>query len=61
VASYEVFLMQFIWLGVLTDRGLVPFLVAALATGVLGWGLHRVLTATTVGSPSLRRASLSRS
>ena len=50
VASYEVFLVQVVWLGVLTERGQVPFLVAALASGLLGWALHRVLTATPVGS-----------
>jgi peptidoglycan/LPS O-acetylase OafA/YrhL len=61
VASYEVFLMQFIWLGVLTDRGQVPFVVAAIASGLLGWGLHRVLTAAAVGSLGVRRGSLARS
>ena len=61
VASYEVFLVQLVWLGVLTDRGQVPFLVAALASGVLGWALHRVLTATGIGSLGLRRGSLARS
>src|SRR5215213_6137297 len=60
VASYEVFLVQAVWLGVLTDRGLVHFLVAALASGVLGWSLHRVLTAIPVGSLGLRRGSLAR-
>ena len=49
VASYEAFLVQVVWLGVLTDRGLVPFIVAALASGLLGWALHRALTTTAVG------------
>ena len=44
-ASYEVFLVQVVWLGVLPARGQVPFLVAALASGLLGCALHRVLTA----------------
>jgi hypothetical protein len=56
-----VFLVQAVWLGVLTDRGQVPFLVAALASGVLGWALHRLLTATAVGSLGPRRGSLARS
>ena len=60
VASYEVFLVQAVWLGVLLQRGLVPFLVAALASGVLGWALHRALTATAVGSLDLRGGSLAR-
>ena len=60
-ASYEVFLMQVVWLGVLTDRGQVPFLIAAVASGLLGWGLHRVLTATSAGSLRLRRGVLARS
>ena len=51
-ASYEVFLVQVVWLGVLQDRGQVPFLVAAIASGLLGCALHRVLTA----SPSARSA-----
>ena len=61
VASYEVFLVQVVWLGVLPDRGQVPFLVAAVASGLLGWALHRVLTATAVGSLGVRRGSLARS
>jgi peptidoglycan/LPS O-acetylase OafA/YrhL len=61
VASYEVFLVQVVWLGVLTDRGQVPFIVAALASGLLGWGLHRVLTAKPLGSLGLRRSALARS
>ena len=63
VASYEVFLVQVVWLGVLQDRGLMHFLVAALASGLLGYALHRVLTATSVGSlrPRLRRRALARS
>ena len=61
VASYEVFLVQVVWLGVLQDRGLMHFFVAALASGLLGWALHRVLTATAVGSLGLRRGSLARS
>jgi hypothetical protein len=32
-----------------------------LASGVLGCALHRVLTATTVGSLGLQRGSLARS
>ena len=56
IASYEVFLVQVVWLGVLTDRGQVPFLVAALASGLLGWAMHRVLTGTAVGSLGRRRA-----
>ncbi len=55
VASYEVFLVQAVWLGALPDRGQGPFVVAALACGVLGWAMHRVLTATDLGSLSLRR------
>jgi peptidoglycan/LPS O-acetylase OafA/YrhL len=50
VASYEIFLVQVVWLGVLQDRGLEHFLVAVVASGLLGWALHRVLTAATVGS-----------
>ena len=61
VASYEVFLVQVVWLGVLPERGQVPFLVAVLACGVLGWALHRVLTATAVGSLGVRRGALARS
>jgi peptidoglycan/LPS O-acetylase OafA/YrhL len=61
VASYEVFLVQVVWLGVLQERGQVPFLVAVVASGILGCGLHRVLTATTVGSLGLQRGSLARS
>jgi peptidoglycan/LPS O-acetylase OafA/YrhL len=61
VASYEVFLVQVVWLGVLQDRGLVHFLVAAVASGLLGCALHRVVTATTVGSLGLRRGTLARS
>ena len=61
VASYEVFLVQVVWLGVLQDRGLMHFLVAALASGVLGWALHRVPTATPVGPLGLRRGALARS
>ena len=61
VASYEVFLVQVVWLGVLQDRGLTQFLVATLATGLLGWALHRALTATGVGSLGLRRGALARS
>jgi peptidoglycan/LPS O-acetylase OafA/YrhL len=61
VASYEVFLVQLVWLGVLPDRGRVAFLVAALASGLLGWALHRVLTATVAGSLGVRRGSLARS
>jgi hypothetical protein len=61
VASYEVFLVQFVWLGVLLARGQVPFLVAAVASGLLGWALHRLLTVTEVGSLGLRRGSLVRS
>ncbi len=61
VASYEVFLVQAVWLGVLTDRGQVPFLVAAIASGLLGWALHRVLTTTAVGSLGVRRGLLARS
>ena len=61
VASYEIFLVQAVWLGVLTDRGLVHFLVAALASGLLGWALHRVLSARAAGSLGLRRGSLARS
>jgi peptidoglycan/LPS O-acetylase OafA/YrhL len=57
-ASYEVFLVQFVWLGVLTERGQVPFLVAAVACGLLGYALHRVLAA--LGSrPWRSRASTS--
>jgi len=52
-----------VWLGVLQDRGLKQFLVAAVASGVLGYALHRVLSATSVGSlrPRLRRRALARS
>ena len=53
--------MQVVWLGVLQERGLEQFLAAAIASGLLGWGLHRVLTATPLGSLSLRRGSLARS
>ena len=60
VASYEVFLVQVVWLGVLVDRGQVPFLVAVLGSGLLGWALHRALTATAVGSLGLRRGALAR-
>jgi peptidoglycan/LPS O-acetylase OafA/YrhL len=62
VASYEVFLVQLVWLGVLTERGQTPFVVAAIASGVLGWALHRGLNAATdaVGSLGLRRGSLAR-
>jgi peptidoglycan/LPS O-acetylase OafA/YrhL len=56
-ASYEVFLVQVVWLGVLLDRGQVPFLVAVVASGVLGWSLHRLLGATAVGSRRPRRAA----
>ena len=58
IASYEVFLVQAVWLGVLTERGQVPFLTAAVASGVLGWGLHRVLTTTSIGTLRVRRRSL---
>jgi peptidoglycan/LPS O-acetylase OafA/YrhL len=58
VASYEVFLVQVVWLGVLQERGLEHFLVAALASGLLGWALHRVLTANPARSLGLRRGSL---
>jgi len=61
VASYEVFLVQVVWLGVLTDRGQAPFLVAAVASGALGWTMHRVLSAKPAGSLRLRRGSLARS
>jgi peptidoglycan/LPS O-acetylase OafA/YrhL len=62
VASYEIFLVQLVWLGVLTDRGQVPFLVATIASGALGWALHRALIAVTaVGSLGVRRSSLARS
>jgi peptidoglycan/LPS O-acetylase OafA/YrhL len=57
VASYEVFLVQVVWLGVLAERGQVPFLVAAVGSGLLGWALHRTLTATAVRSLGLRRAA----
>ena len=53
--------MQVVWLGVLQERGQVPFLVAVVASGILGCALHRVLTATTVGSLGLQRGSLARS
>jgi hypothetical protein len=49
VASYEVFLVQAVWLGVLPIRGQIPFLVAALASGLLGWLLHRGLSARPAG------------
>jgi peptidoglycan/LPS O-acetylase OafA/YrhL len=61
VASYEVFLVQVVWLGVLPERGQTPFLVAAVGSGVLGWSLHRALTAMPVGSLGLRRRELARS
>jgi peptidoglycan/LPS O-acetylase OafA/YrhL len=61
VASYEVFLVQMVLLGVLTERGQVPFVVAVLASGLLGWALHRVLGAATVGPLRPRRAALARS
>jgi hypothetical protein len=61
VASYEIFLVQVVWLGVLTERGPVPFLAAAVGSGVLGWALHRLLTPTTVGPLRLQRGSLARS
>jgi peptidoglycan/LPS O-acetylase OafA/YrhL len=61
VASYEVFLVQVVWLGVVTDRGQIPFVVAAFACGLLGWALHRALAgASPLGSLSLRRGSLAR-
>jgi peptidoglycan/LPS O-acetylase OafA/YrhL len=60
VASYEVFLMQVVWLGVLTDRGQLPFVVAVVASGTLGWALHRMLSATAVGSLGVRRGALAR-
>jgi peptidoglycan/LPS O-acetylase OafA/YrhL len=58
-ASYEVFLVQVVWLGVLQERGLVHFRVAAVASGLLGCALHRVLTGTTVGlaRPAPRRTA----
>jgi peptidoglycan/LPS O-acetylase OafA/YrhL len=56
VASFEVFLAQYVWLGLFTGRGLVPFIVAALACGLLGWALHRALTATG-GTPSRGKAT----
>ena len=61
VASFEIFLVQVVWLGVLPERGRIPFLAAVVGSGVLGWSLHRVLTATTVGSLRLQRGSLARS
>jgi len=60
VASYEVFLVQVVWLGVLAERGQIPFLVPVVASGLLGWALHRALTATAVGSLGLQRSSLAR-
>jgi len=60
VASYEIFLVQVVWLGVLRERGQMPFLVALVGSGVLGWALHRVLTATAVGSLRVQRGSLAR-
>jgi peptidoglycan/LPS O-acetylase OafA/YrhL len=60
VASFEIFLVQVVWLGVLTERGPLPFLAAVVGSGVLGWALHRLLTATTVGSLRLPRGSLAR-
>jgi peptidoglycan/LPS O-acetylase OafA/YrhL len=60
VASYEVFLAQAVWLGVLLDRGLVHFVAAAVASGLLGWALHRALTAAPSGSVGVRRGSLAR-
>jgi peptidoglycan/LPS O-acetylase OafA/YrhL len=60
VASYEVFLVQMVWLGVLHDRGQVPFLLAALASGLLGWWLHRLLSATTIRL-GLRRGAFAHS
>ena len=61
VASYEAFLVQAVWLGVLPERGLVAFLVAVVASGLLGWALHRALTASAAGPLRLRRGSLARS
>jgi hypothetical protein len=45
VASFEIFLVQVVWLGVLPERGPIPFLAAVVGSGVLGWALHRLLTA----------------
>ena len=61
VASFEIFLVQVVWLGVLPERGQIPFLVALVGSGVLGSALHRVLTATAVGSIRVQRGSLARS
>jgi len=61
VASFEIFLVQVVWLGVLPERGPLPFLAAVAGSGVLGWSLHRLLTATTVGPLRVQRGSLARS
>jgi peptidoglycan/LPS O-acetylase OafA/YrhL len=60
-ASFEIFLVQMVWLGVLTERGQAPFVVATLASCLLGWALHRLLTAKSVGPVTVRRAALARS
>jgi hypothetical protein len=52
--------VQVVWLGVLPERGQIPFLVALVGSGVLGWALHRVLTATAVGSVRVQSSSLGR-
>jgi peptidoglycan/LPS O-acetylase OafA/YrhL len=57
-ASYEVFLVQIVWLGVLTERGQAPFVVATIASGLLGYGLHRALAARRRRPVAARRASL---
>jgi peptidoglycan/LPS O-acetylase OafA/YrhL len=61
IASYEVFLVQIVWFGVLPERGGVRFVVAVLACGVLGWAVHRALGATGRPGPlRLRRSSFAR-
>ncbi len=44
IASYEVFLVQIVWFGVLPERGDVRYLADVVVCGLLGWALHRVLT-----------------
>jgi peptidoglycan/LPS O-acetylase OafA/YrhL len=63
VASYEVFLVQIVWFGVLPEHGDgVRFLGDAVACGLLGWGLYRALTMTArTGTLRLRRRELARS
>ena len=43
IASYEVFLVQIVWFGVLPERD-VRYLADVVVCGLLGWALHRVLT-----------------